>query len=357
MSSTLVIRADSDVRIGTGHVMRCMALAQAWQDAGGRVLHVGRIAAPSLADRLARERIESTVIESESGSGADAAFTAAFARGCEAEWIVADGYQFRRDYQRALADGCARVLVVDDFAHASEYVADVVLDQNLGASESIYAQRSATTRLLLGPQFSLLRREFARWRDWRRMIAPVGFRVLVTLGGSDPDNQTFKVIEALKRVKTKGLEAVIVAGGGNPHREQLASAVKEAGANFRLIVDATDLDAHMAWADLAVAASGSTSWERALLGLPSLVVVLAENQKRIAAALDETECAINLGCAHELGVHVLAEQIESLLGNRNRRTRLAECSRRLVDGRGAERVVEALIQLKTQPHAHYLFRE
>ena len=341
---TLLIRADAGEKIGSGHVMRCLALAQAWQDAGGEVRHTGTALPPALAVRLAAERIVPTVLTDAPGSPADAARTTALARDCGADWLVIDGYQFGADYQRALAASGARVLVNDDFGSIGEYVADAILDQNLGARENAYARRGATTQLLLGPRFALLRREFTRWRDWSREIPAEGRRILVTLGGSDPDNATLQVIEALRQVKVDGLEAVIVAGGGNPHREKLAAAVRAAGRGFRLLTDVSNLDELMAWADLAVAAGGSTSWERALLGLPGLVVVLAENQRGIAQALGAAECAIDLGWARELRVPQLAADITAALRDGGWRARAAEQSRRLVDGRGAERVVETLTQ-------------
>ena len=343
----LIIRADAGEKMGSGHFMRCLALAQAWQDAGGRVFHVGVTLPLSLAARRTRGHMNAVILNEEPGSSDDAARTAGIARMCGAGWLVIDGYHFGADYQCAVAGSGARTLVIDDFGTVGEYSADVILDQNLGTSENAYAQRPAATSLVLGPRFALLRREFARWHDWPREIPAEGRRVLVTLGGSDPENATLKVIEALRQVKVDGLEAVIVAGGGNPHREQLAAAVNAAGRGFRLVIDADNLDELMAEADLAVAAGGSTSWERALLGLPGLVVVLAENQRGIARALGEAECAHDLGWARDLSAPQLAEQITAALHDGAWRARAAERSRALVDGRGAERVVHALTQ--TEP--------
>ncbi len=340
----LFIRADAGEKMGSGHVMRCLALAQAWQDAGGEVWHAGAALPPSLAARLTRGRIASFVLTETPGSSADAAYTVARARECRAGWVVIDGYHFGADYQRALAGSGARTLVIDDFGTVGEYAANTLLDQNLGTSESAYARRPAAAALLLGPRFALLRREFARWRDWSREIPAEARRVLVTLGGSDPENTTLKVIEALRLMKVDDLEAVIVAGGSNPHRERLAAAVSAAGPGFRLVIDADNLDELMAGADLAIAAGGSTSWERALLGLPGLVVVLAENQRGIAQALAAADCARDLGWARDLSTPQLAEQITAALHDRAWRTRAAERSRALVDGRGGERVVHALTQ-------------
>lgn len=342
----LVIRADAGEKIGSGHLMRCLALAQAWQDSGGEVRHMGTALPPSLAARLAGERIASTVIDEIAGSPADATQTAALVREFGAEWLVLDGYQFGVDYQRAVGAADVPTLLIDDFAQIGDYAADAILDQNLDTPESAYARRRDSSRLLLGPRFALLRREFARWRDWSREVSPVGRRVLVTLGGSDPHNETLKVIAALQEVKVDGLETVIVAGGGNPHHASLAAAVRAAGSHIRLLIDVANLDEHMAWADLAIGAAGSTSWERALLGLPSLVLVLAENQRAIARALDAAGCALDLGWAREISTGKLTASISAALHDEAWRARASERSRRLVDGCGAGRVVEVLTQME-----------
>ncbi len=343
----LLIRADAGEKIGSGHAMRCLALAQAWQDAGGEVLHAG-VLPPTLAIRFENERITRTALHDAPGSPADAVRTAALAAEVAAGWVVLDGYHFSLRYQQTLVATGARLLVHDDFGCLGAYAATVILDQNLGTSESAYAHREPESRLLLGPKFALLRREFSRWRGWTREIAAQGRRVLVTLGGSDPHNATLAALTALREVKVDDLEVVIVAGSGNPHHSQLAAAVREAGENFRLVIDARDLDELMAWADLAVAAGGSTSWERALLGLPGLIVVLAENQLPIAGALVTAGCARPLGWARDLRGPELTTGITAALRDAGWRATAAERSRELVDGRGAERVVNILAAISSE---------
>ena len=110
---------------------------------------------------------------------------------------MVDGYQFNADYQRALKAAGFRVLFLDDYGHATHYSADLVLNQNAYANEKMYAARESYTRLLLGTDYCLLRREFSSWRGWKREIAPIGTKILVTMGGSDPENFTTDVVEAL----------------------------------------------------------------------------------------------------------------------------------------------------------------
>ncbi|MGH9649837.1 MAG: hypothetical protein ACRD3I_05135, partial [Terriglobales bacterium] len=164
----LLIRADADLRMGTGHVMRCLALAQAWQDVAGQAEFLTTSDTPDILSRLRAEGMQVTPATLPAGSAADAAHTASRAREIGASWVVVDGYQFDAAYQQALKSAGLKVLWVDDYGHAPPYCADLVLNQNLCAEESFYLSREASTRLLLGACYALLRREFQSWRDWRR---------------------------------------------------------------------------------------------------------------------------------------------------------------------------------------------
>ena len=219
---TLLIRADGNARIGTGHIMRCLALAQAWQCKGGKVVFAMVDSTPSIERRLSGEGMEFVRLDSSPGSLADATQTINQALICQAPWIVADGYYFGATWQKEIKDAGSRLLIIDDFAHAEHYYADLVLNQNLHADANLYAPREHYTRLLLGTRYVQLRREFLDWRNWQREIPAVARHILITLGGSDPDNVTGKVIHALDFMQD--VEAVVVVGGSNPNLDSLQSA-------------------------------------------------------------------------------------------------------------------------------------
>jgi spore coat polysaccharide biosynthesis predicted glycosyltransferase SpsG/RimJ/RimL family protein N-acetyltransferase len=235
------------------------------------------------------------------------------------------------------------VLAVDDFAHADHYAADLVLNQNLHARDDLYGAREPYTSLLLGTRFALLRREFRKWCGWKREVLEAACKVLVTLGGSDPDGVTLMAIEALGQVRWPGLEAVVVVGGGNPRRGELEEAARRCRAMIRLQGNVTDMPGLMAWADVAVAAGGTTTWERALLGLPSLIIVLAENQKDLAEASERAGIGWNLGPHQELSVSNLAGALRRVLADAPARATMARRGPEQVDGQGAGRVVARLL--------------
>jgi UDP-2,4-diacetamido-2,4,6-trideoxy-beta-L-altropyranose hydrolase len=337
----LLLRADAGTEIGTGHVMRCLALGQAWQDAGGEVQLAAAQLPPGMRDRLAAEKIALAPLSEEAGSTADARATAELAAAAGARWAVVDGYQFSGDYQRALREGGLRVLALDDYGHAGHYWADAVLNQNVHARPELYASREPYVRLLLGPGYALLRREFQRWRGWIRAFPRAAGKVLVTLGGSDPDNVTSLVIAALGQVR-RPLEVVVVVGSGNPHLEALRQAAACATVPMQLRSNVTDMPGLMAWADVAVAAGGSTAWELAFMGLPFLTVVLADNQVDLAAELQARDAAVNLGWFTYLTAEGIASELGRLLDDAGRREALGRRGRQLVDGGGCRGVVELL---------------
>jgi UDP-2,4-diacetamido-2,4,6-trideoxy-beta-L-altropyranose hydrolase len=336
----LLIRADANIAMGAGHVMRCLALAHAWQDAGGRAVIVMAGAAAAIEERLRAESCELVCISAQAGTEEDCRETIRLAQEQNADWVVVDGYQFESDYQRLLKAAGLKVLFVDDYGPARRYSADVVLNQNVGADEALYQSREPYTRLLLGPRYCMLRLEFAAWRDWKRDIPKVGGRVLVTMGGSDPENVTGRVIQALSLVKHERLAAMVVLGGSNPHFEALQSAAGQKGITLRTNV--SNMAKLMAEADVAISAAGSTCWELCLLGLPALLIDVAENQKAVARELDRLGCAIHLGDLESASATRIANQLERLLESQDLRRSLSQRSRELVDGGGARRVASIL---------------
>jgi UDP-2,4-diacetamido-2,4,6-trideoxy-beta-L-altropyranose hydrolase len=334
----LVLRTEASVAVGTGHVMRCLALAQAWGDAGGRVIFAMARTTPAVEERLRNEGFEVARVDTQVGSIADAEETADLAQKRGASWVVVDGYEFGAEYQASLKSRRMKVLFIDDNGHAGRYSADLVLNQNIHASEELYRSRETSTKLLLGPRFALLRRDFTAWRGWKREIPLVARKVLVTMGGSDPDNVTLRVVETI--LSERDFDMTIVVGGSNPHLAKLREFAGDCGA-IRLVENAANMPELIANADLAVAGAGTTSWEMCFLGLPALLIVLADNQQRIADELSKRGIALNLG-ASDIALSMIAAQLRSIADSPAIRQEMSDRGRALVDGRGAERVVSVL---------------
>lgn len=336
----LFFRVDANPRMGMGHAMRCLALAQAWQEEGGRVIFALAERAPALEEYLKSERAESVFMSLEAGSIEDATETATLARCRGASWIVADGYQFNSDFQRKVRDAEIPLLVIDDLGGRKHCYANIILNQNIHAHEALYRERERGTRLLLGTRYALLRRQFLPWTNWKRQTAQVGRKVLVTLGGSDPHNVTLEVMRSLREVKLEKLEAVVIVGEVNSHYESLLSFLKDSQVPTRLLTSAfTQMPEWMAWADLAVAAGGITAWELAFMGVPTISLILADNQKPTVERLGEMGVIINLGLDDDFSPIQLAQIVERLLLAPEIRAEMTSRGQKLVDGEGADRVM------------------
>ncbi len=340
----LLIRADASPEIGTGHVMRCLALAQAWSDLGGGTVFVMAVEAPAIESRLKKDGFAVRRIRATPGSTKDAALTADLAINMKACFVVVDGYHFNAEYQKMIKDSGKLLLFLDDYGHAERYHADLVLNQNIYAREEIYEKRDSKTELLLGSPFILLRREFWCWRGWKRTNPKTARKVLISLGGSDPDNITLKIVTSLQALTLNGVEVRVVAGGGNAHIAELAKASNQSTGSIRLEKNVTNMPDLMAWADLAIISGGTTSWEAAFMGLPSLIVVIAENQVQVAKKLGETGGAVNLGWHHELTGSSLQKAISDLMVNFRARDDISRIGQSLVDGQGTTRVIKAMIK-------------
>jgi UDP-2,4-diacetamido-2,4,6-trideoxy-beta-L-altropyranose hydrolase len=347
LAAALLFRVDSGSQMGAGHAMRCLALAQAAQEVGYETLFASAEVGSGVRERLTSEGVRHLPVGAELGSASDARSTAAAARDIDSDWVILDGYQFNADYQQQLKDAGLKVFAIDDYGHAGRYVADVVLNQNLHASTDMYTQRAGYTQLLLGPKYVLLRREFRKARPGARQIATIARRILVTMGGADPQGMIVKTVRALARIDIAASEAVVVIGLANQASAAMTN-LAEATPAIRLERAVTDMAALMAWADIAIAAAGTTVWELLYSGLPSLLVVTADNQQASAEAVAAEGLGVNLGWSDQVSEESMVRAVTGLSHDRDRRALMTERAAALIDGAGVHRVL-AYLRGKTNP--------
>lgn len=319
--------------------MRCLALAQHWLDSGGQATFMMAGCPDAFARRFEQEGIELVEEVVTPGSFEDAARLASAAHERDAGWVVVDGYAFGPEYRDRVRAADLRLLIIDDLGGNDSYDVDIVLNQNVHATRDLYVNRLPHTRLLLGTAYSLLRREFLRWRERPRETRPLAEHVLLTFGGSDPMGLTARVLKILVGVEP-GLKITAVVGPGCLQQGE-PEAVDAAGVRVERGVE--DMSGLMRECDVAIAAAGSTCWELAFMGVPALVVATSENQLPIAAAIESTGMGMNLGSYDDLGEGRIVEGLLPLLRDASRRDEMSQRGRTLVDGMGARRVVEAMI--------------
>lgn len=341
----LLVRADANVTSGTGHVMRCLALAEAWRRRGGGVHFVTCQPAPTLCQRIESAGAQVIALDAPYPSQNDAELTlstlAQLARRHETlPWLVVDGYHFDAAYLDHFHASSCRRLIVDDFARLPYYDADILLNHGVHAPRLEYPACPSAWQLL-GTRYALLRGEFSRWRNFARSHRQRARNILVTLGGSDRDNVTVKVIEALRSLGLGDIDARVIVGPLHAHFDELRSMVA-ADERIRLHTGVTDLAPVMAWADLAIAAGGTTAWELAFMQVPTLLLVLAENQSVVARGSDEFGAARSLGWAGEISSDEIAGELGELIADCERRAAMGKQGRLMVDGLGAQRVITAM---------------
>ena len=344
----LLVRADASARIGTGHVMRMLALAQAWQDEfhSTCVTFAGSELPPALHDRLIAEGIEVWRIESKAGGAADAReiITRSRARGVTPSWVVADGYFFTAEFQQELRAVGRRLAVMDDNGEIGTYDSNVILNQNIMARESMYARRNLDARLLLGTKYALLRREFRAKAHQPKRVSQQVERVMVTFGGSDTVELVIAVVEILREIRPL-LHIRCVLGSLAGATVDLKKMQANSPHRVEILHNVHDMTDVMGWADISINAAGSTTWELCAMGVPMILTVLAENQRRIAETLVALGCAVSAGDVAVTGAtETVRDLFLSLAGATQRRSELANHAHELVDGRGASRVVKALTE-------------
>lgn len=325
--------------------MRCLALAQAWQEQGGTAIFLMAPGAETLGNRLKHDNIREVCLFSQPGSLADAQETAKTALSYQAAWVALDGYQFTSDYQRTLKDEIKHLLLLDDIGDAKSYYADLLLNQNAYATPEIYGDRAGECGMLLGANYFLLRREFLEWRNYDRQIRTCARNMLITFGGSDAQNATAGILQALAMLSASPMNLRVLVGASNPNRDGLERLAAKLPHSVEFETDTLRIADEMAWADVAISAAGSTSWELAFMGLPSLLVTLAENQHGCAQYLDSHGIAIGLGWQHRVQTSETAAALSALAEDPEKRKQMSSRGRRLIDGGGALRVVKAMASI------------
>jgi len=341
----LLVRADADARQGIGHVMRSLALAREWRSRGGPVRFVTARPTPELSRRIQLAGAILIGIEQPYPHAADldsvVALLGQLQRGASSPpWVVLDGYHFDASYQSRVRHAGCQLLVIDDNAQLPRYDADIVLNHGIQAPRFDY-RINDDAWFLLGTRYALLRPEFLRWRDFHRRVETTAKNVLVTLGGGDADNVSAKILNGLRRLRDLDLEVQVLAGPLNPHREELCKLVS-ASPEIHLQKNVADTAPLMAWADIAIAAGGTTAWELAFMQVPALLVVLEDNQRSGVEGIDQFGAAQSLGGADHLTAAMLDDALRVLIRDRDRRQRMAVHGRILVDGMGPQRVVSAM---------------
>ena len=359
----VAFRVDASLQMGSGHVMRCLTLADALRQRGAESLFLCR-EHPGNLNGLVRDRGYPLVplpllppAGSEPGGqpahagwlGAtqaqDAAACRASLQALQPDWLVVDHYGLDGRWEQALRSTCRLLMVIDDLADR-DHACDLLLDQNLGRCAADYAGRvPPSCSLLVGPQFALLRPEFAALRavSLQRRQSPRLRQLLVSMGGVDLPDASGAVLRALRQCRLPAdARITVVMGAAAPWLEPVRRLAEQMPWPTRVLVNVADMAQHMAECDLAIGAAGSTCWERCCLGVPTLMVVLADNQKEAAAALEAAGAASLLSLDDRLQTS-LARCVEEFACAPQRLAAMSHAAAEITLGDGCEELVERLL--------------
>ncbi len=342
-ATRILFLADCGPDVGGGHVMRCLALAGALIGKGAACAMLATPASAKVLDAFAPDGLER--IEAEGGS--THAFVLA-ARAAAERWgpdvMFVDHYRLAANDERQFEEAGAIVAVIDDLADRP-HGCRLLVDPTLGRTPEAYAALTPKgCRVLTGPDHALLAPVFAEARPTaaiRRHPAEPPRRLLISLGLMDLGGVTGRALGSILP-QLGDMTVDVIVGSSAPSLPELRRLV-EADARIRLHVDARDMAGLIFAADIGIGAGGVSTWERAVLGLPSISLVLADNQRGLALELDRRGALLALETS-ELSADLPAA-FAKLIGDGPLRRSLSETSAALCDGQGAARVAEALLAL------------
>ena len=353
----VVIRTDASILIGSGHVMRCLTLASRLRKHGHKVSFICRDHTGNLIAQIARAGFDFVVLPALTEAvandnsddysawlGVDQVTDADQTRAAinsQPDWLIVDHYGIDRQWEQKLRSATGKILVIDDLANRS-HDCDLLLDQNYSTTpDRRYAELvpSGCTRLI-GPTYALLRPEFAEVRETLD-TGSRGERINVFFGGVDATGETIKFLDALTDGGFEECRFDVVVGGKNQRRNRILKLASHHGS-VSIHENVENMAELFGRATIALGAGGTTVWERCCLGLPSVLVSVAENQVTISKEVEAAGAAIYLGKAQEVSGTDMAQTVADLLQDTARLERMRTVALGLTDGSGCERVVAAL---------------
>ncbi len=309
----IAFRVDASLQIGTGHIMRCLTLADVFHQRGDQCIFVCRPHHGHLLRLIVQHGHKVIILSEPQGYSPepddlahaawlgvslkdDAQQTHEVLAGQAVDWLVVDHYALDRRWESVLRDQVTSIMVIDDLADRS-HDCDLLLDQTYGRSEASYAPLVPDgCQLLCGSYYALLRPEFAALREYslKRRAKPVLKELLISMGGVDKDNATGLVLKALRNcLLPENIRVTVVMGQSAPWLQEIKELAATMQLSTRVLVGVNDMAQLMADSDFAIGAAGSSSWERCCLGLPSLVLLTAENQRFIILNLIKNDVVIS----------------------------------------------------------------
>ena len=364
-NNKIAFRCDSSIQMGAGHVMRCLTLADALAEKGAECHFICRKHDGHLLEMIRQrghlgygfpldnglqldEQHEQTLAHANwlgSTQQHDAKLCSEILKTVQPDWLVVDHYALDIRWESQLRPYCKKLMVIDDLADR-QHDCDILLDQTFGRDLHDYLQWiPAGCQLLCGSHYALLRQEFAQWREYslERRASGQLEHLLINLGGVDKDNLTMQILKVLAACPLpKYCKITVVMGATAPWTQAVQEQATLMPWVTEVKVGVSNMAELMANSDLAIGAAGSTSWERCSLGLPTIMLVLADNQQQIAFNLDKAHAVTTVSLGTDFELSVLGA-VKRLTTSPALLKKMSHASASIIDGLGSNLVIKKMV--------------
>ena len=351
----IVIRVDSSIQIGAGHIMRCLTLAKELRDRGAEVLFICRDIIGNMVKIIEDSHIQVMLLPLLAKNGnndinepekildtweKDAAETICAIGNRAVDWCIVDHYGLDERWHKKIRKHVKNIFVIDDVANR-KFDCDILLDQTFGRKDTDYqANIPDACQLLLGSEYALLRPDFKSLRPTamkkRGNVTEIR-KILIAMGGTDVKNITSIALNAIEIQDWKGKPVVdVVLSSNAPNVANIKKQALNTGIMVNVHLDAPNMAELMLDADVAIGAGGSTSWERCCLGLPTIVVITANNQSEIVNNLERAGAIVSLGRSDNISVESIAKTLDVLITSQSRAIDMSMEAFNICHGKGAE---------------------
>ena len=331
----VVFRVDASAEIGIGHLMRCLALSEELRRRGYICSFLLKTASPEVISQIKKYQWDSYFISPTATRQQDRDSVIKYATDNEIDWVITDHYQIDSSYVKEIKHQGFHVMSIDDAAQM-HYYSDIVVNQNIGAEKLTFSVEPYTA-LLLGPSYVMLRDELLIRR--KKKDNSTVKKMLITLGGTDPDNFLLYILQTLDEV-IKDTNILAVIGPFNPNFMALQSYQEKTNMSLNLIQAPRNMTDIYQQTDLAISAGGTSCYELAYYGIPNLIITVADNQLSLASELDRQHVGIYLGGKSEIKQECLKDKVKELLKNQSLRKQMSQNGQMLIDGKGKQRIVD-----------------
>ena len=356
----VAFRADASVKMGSGHVMRCLTLAEKLREGNNSITFLSRLHDGNLNHLIKEKNFDvfelplhpnqpfqgnhKTYLEwlgCKQSIDAKDCIASIHASSQTIDLLIVDHYALDEQWEKALRPWVKKIMVIDDLADRN-HDCEILLDQTHGRKKAdYYGFVSTQTKLMMGSTFALLRSEFSDWREYSlaRRIKPQLKQILITMGGVDALNITSEILNIIEKSDlSKSTKIIVVMGGSSPFLKQIKQLAIKISFKVEVRVDVKNMAELMSNSDLAIGAAGSTAWERCCLGVPSIMIVLAENQQLVAKTLSSAGAAISIERTKLACIRNLIIQMDNA-----RLKKIGDSAAKLVNGQGVNNTIQELL--------------